>query len=69
MKLKTVYLDPALAPTRDPLKLQAQHAYLKEQLMRSAYTDYHTRGERDQMREALASLSDSHRSITGVSLK
>ncbi|EKT4529990.1 hypothetical protein IYR97_26125 (plasmid) [Pseudomonas fulva] len=69
MKLKTVRLDPAIVPTRDPVKLQCQHADLKEQLLRSAHTDHHTRGERDQMREVLARLSESHRSITGVSLK
>lgn len=69
MKIKTVRLDPTLVPTRDPVQLSAQHSILKEQLLRSAYTDYFTRIERDQMRDVLAGLSESYRSITGIALK
>lgn len=69
MKLKTVRLDPLLVPTSDPLKLRHQYSHLKEQLLRSAHTDYHTRTEREHMRESLVGLSETHREITGVSLQ
>lgn len=69
MKLQTAHLHPLLNPTRDAAQLYAQHSDLKHKLLRSAHTDHFTRTERDQMREALAGISEAHRSVTGTPLK
>lgn len=69
MKHQTAHLPPLLAPTCDAALLYAQHSDLKHKLLRSAHTDHFTRTERDHMREALAGLSEAHRSVTGAPLK
>lgn len=69
MNHQTSHTHPLVAPTRDAAQLYAQHTDLKHKLGRSAHTDHFTRTERDQMREALAYLSEAHRFVTGAPLK
>ncbi|MGE8063720.1 hypothetical protein [Pseudomonas sp. NPDC089569] len=49
-------------------ELATTHAALKEKMLRSAYTDYFTRTERQGMREELGNISERYRSLTGHDL-
>lgn len=69
MKVQTTHLPHLFTATHDAAQLYAQHSDLKHKLWRSAHTDDFTRTERDQMRAALACLSEAHRSVTGAPLK
>lgn len=50
-------------------EMATTHATLKEKMLRSAYTDYFTRTEREGMREELAKISTRYQTLTGHGLR